>query len=135
MSRIHPACPAEFRCQMVELVRSGRPPSSLAEEFEPSASAIRTWVKQADLDQGLREDGLTTVERDKLRHLKRENHRLREERDTSRKEPRAGSLGKPTRFRQGLQVRERAPGRVFGPPTLSRLGSSAPGLVRRRIKG
>ena len=38
---------AEFRQQMVDLVRSGRAPEDLAREFEPSSQAIRTWVAQA----------------------------------------------------------------------------------------
>ena len=43
---------------MVELVRAGRTPRELALEFECSVSAIRNWVRQADRDEGLREDGL-----------------------------------------------------------------------------
>lgn len=45
---------------MIQLVRTGQSPQQLAKEFEPSAQAIRNWVKQADLDQGLRDAGLTT---------------------------------------------------------------------------
>jgi hypothetical protein len=41
MSRYRAAYPPEFRRQMVELVRAGRSPQDLAEEFEPSAEAIR----------------------------------------------------------------------------------------------
>jgi transposase len=66
---------------MVELVRSGRSPESLEKEFEPSARSIRTWVRQADLDEGKRQDGLTTAQNDELRQLRRENRRLKEERD------------------------------------------------------
>jgi|ERR1700734_3320359 transposase len=72
---------AEFRRQMVELVRAGRDPEQLAQEFEPSAESIRNWVKQADRDEGRREDGLTTAEREELRRLRRENRQLREERE------------------------------------------------------
>ena len=36
------AYPPEFRQQMIELVRSGRSPGSLAKEFEPSAQTIHT---------------------------------------------------------------------------------------------
>jgi transposase len=32
---------AEFRRQMVELVRAGRTPEELASEFEPTAQSIR----------------------------------------------------------------------------------------------
>jgi transposase len=66
---------------MVELVRAGRNPADLAREFEPSGESIRHWVRQADLDEGRRQDGLTTAEREELRKLRRENRRLREERD------------------------------------------------------
>jgi transposase len=66
---------------MVELVRAGRNPEELAKEFEPSAQAIRNWAKQSDLDEGRREDGLTTAEREELRRLRRENRQLREERE------------------------------------------------------
>ena len=52
---------------MVELVRSGRTPGELAREFECSASAIRNWVRQADRDEGRREDGLTSSELEELR--------------------------------------------------------------------
>ena len=58
MPRTHPAYAPEFRRQMVELVRSGRSVEGLAGEFEPSAGAIRNWVKRADLDEGRRSDGL-----------------------------------------------------------------------------
>jgi transposase len=66
---------------MVELVRAGRTPEELAKEFEPSAQAIRNWVSQADRDDGRRADGLTTVERDELRRLRRENRQLKTERE------------------------------------------------------
>lgn len=66
---------------MVELVRAGRRIDELAREFEPSANAIREWVKQAGLDEGLRSDGLTTVEHEELNRLRRENRVLREERE------------------------------------------------------
>ena len=81
MGKTRPAYPAEFRRQIVELVRAGRTPEELAREFEPSAQSIRNWVGQADRDEGRREDGLTTVEREELRRLRRENRQLREERE------------------------------------------------------
>ena len=64
--------PAEFRAEMVHLVRSGRTPGELSREFEPSDQTIRNWVNQADIDDG-RKEGLTTGERDELRRLRREN--------------------------------------------------------------
>src|SRR3989442_12053325 len=41
--------PPEFRARLVELVRKGRTPEELGRQFEPSAQAIRNWVKQAAL--------------------------------------------------------------------------------------
>ena len=79
MSKKQPAYAPEYRCKMVELVRAGRAPGELSREFECSASAIRNWVRQADRDEGRREDGLTTLEREELRRLRRENRQLREE--------------------------------------------------------
>ena len=70
-----------FRRQMIELVRAGRTPEELSREFEPSAQAIRNWVRQAELDEGQRTDGLTSEERDELTRLRRENRRLKEERE------------------------------------------------------
>jgi len=77
--------PPEFKKELVELARAGRSPESLAEEFEPSAQTIRNWVKQADLDEGRRADGLTTVEREELGRLRRENRTLRMEREILKK--------------------------------------------------
>jgi transposase len=85
MPRSHPSYPTEYRRKIVELVQAGRSIQSLAQEYEPCANTIAKWVKQADLDEGVRNDGLTTSERDELRHLKRENKRLREEREILKK--------------------------------------------------
>lgn len=70
---------------MVALVRTGRSPEALAEEFEPSSHTIRNWVKQAELDEGRRTDGLTTAEREELRRLRREVKQLRMEREILKK--------------------------------------------------
>jgi transposase len=81
MPRTRAAYPPEFRRQMVELVRAGRRPEELAKEFEPTAQTIGNWVRQADRDEGLRTDGLTTSEREELTRLRRENRQLRLERE------------------------------------------------------
>jgi transposase len=80
MPKSHPPYPPEFRRRLVELVQRGRTPEELSREFEPSAQAIRTWVKQTALDAGDRDDGLTTAEREEVRRLRREVKQLREER-------------------------------------------------------
>ena len=74
--------PPEFRRQMVELVRSGRTPQDLAREFEPSVQSIAHWVRQADREAGTSNGGGTiSAEREELSRLRRDNHRLRQERD------------------------------------------------------
>jgi len=75
------AYPAEFRVQLVELVRAGRTPEELAREFEPSAQTIRNWAVQAERDRGARSDGLTSADQAELRRLRRENRQLKLERD------------------------------------------------------
>jgi len=81
MHRHRDPYPREFRQQMVDLVRAGRTPEELSREFEPSAQAIRNWVRQSDLDAGRRDDGLKSPELEELRRLRRENRQLREERE------------------------------------------------------
>ena len=81
MARKHPPFTPEFRRQMIELARSGRSPESLAKEFEPTAQTIRNWIAQAARDEGRRDDGPTTVERDEINRLRRENRQLKLERD------------------------------------------------------
>jgi transposase len=66
---------------MVELVRAGRSPEELSREFEPTAQSISNWVAQADREEGKRKDGLTSVERDELRQLRKENRQLKLERE------------------------------------------------------
>jgi transposase len=73
--------PAEFRAQLVELVKAGRRPEELEKEFEPTAQTIYNWVAQADRDTGVRHDGLTTAERQELTRLRREVRQLKMERD------------------------------------------------------
>lgn len=85
MPKSHPPYPPEYKKRLVELVRAGRNPEELAAKFEPSAQAIRNWARQADRDDGHRQDSLTTEEREELRRLRREVKTLREERDILKK--------------------------------------------------
>ncbi len=70
---------------MVKLARAGRSPGSLARDYAPSEQTIRNWVRQVDLDEGRRGDGLTTEARKELLRLKRDNKRLKIERDILRR--------------------------------------------------
>jgi transposase len=71
----------EFKVEVVELVRQpGNTVGAVARDLDLTETAVREWVKQADIDDG-RRDGLTSSERDELARLRRENRVLREERD------------------------------------------------------
>ena len=73
---------SEFKAEIVELCRRGdRSVGQVAKDFDLTETAVRDWVKQADLDTGARADGLTSSERDELAQLRRENRRLREDVD------------------------------------------------------
>ena len=88
---------AEFRRQMVELVRAGRTPEELAAEFEPTAQSIRNWVAQSERNAGRGDGGLTTAEREELNRLRRgaPANRGLSVRSSQRRRP--GSLGRRTR--------------------------------------
>jgi transposase len=69
----------EFKAEIVELCRRGeRSIGQVAKDFDLTETNVRTWVKQAAIDQGER-PGLTTEERDELTKLRRENRSLRED--------------------------------------------------------
>ena len=73
---------SEFKAEIVELCRRGdRSVGQVARDFDLTETAVREWVKQADLDAGTRSDGLTSDERSELAALRRENRRLREDVD------------------------------------------------------
>jgi transposase len=82
--RTRPPYPAEFRQQMIELARAGKTPTELAREFECSAQTITNWVAQDAIDRGKPlpgKDGLSSAEREELIRLRRENRKLKTERD------------------------------------------------------
>jgi transposase len=73
----------EFKAEIVEVCQRGdRSVAQVARDFDLTETAVREWVKQAERDAGTRDDGgLTSVERDELAALRRENRRLREDVD------------------------------------------------------
>ena len=82
MGKTRPPYPPEFRAEAVRLVRqSGKSVPQIARDLGGSDQSLRNWVRQADLDTGLRSDGLTTEEREELRRLRRETRILQEERE------------------------------------------------------
>lgn len=57
----------------VELARlREKPVAQIAEDLGISDSCLRNWMAQADRDEGRRNDGLTTAEREELVKLRRE---------------------------------------------------------------
>ena len=76
----------EFRAEAVRLVRSAtdKAASHIARELGVSDNALRSWVKQAKIDQGEREE-LTTQEREELSKLRKEVKVLRQEREILKK--------------------------------------------------
>ena len=71
----------EFKAEVVELVRQpGNSAASVARDLDLTETAVRAWVKQADIDSGSRE-GLTSAQLAELAQLRKENRVLREERD------------------------------------------------------
>jgi transposase len=81
MPKTRPPYPDQFRQEAVELVRSGRSIRDVAEGLGVSQQTLRNWAKQVAVDRRERDDGLTSAEREELRRLRRENARLKQERD------------------------------------------------------
>ena len=70
---------AEFKAEVVALVRQpGNTAAGVARDLDLTETAVREWVRQADIDDG-RGDGLTTGEREELARLRRENRRLQQD--------------------------------------------------------
>jgi len=77
----------EYKAEVVDLVRnSGKSVGTICRELDLTETAVRRWVKQADVDDGEGPAGaLTTAEREELRQLRRENRDLRMEREILKK--------------------------------------------------
>src|SRR2546428_8788057 len=77
----------EFKAQAVRIVReSGKSVGVVARELDLTETALRSWVRQAEIDAGRGAPGaLTTEEREELGRLRRENRTVRMERDILKK--------------------------------------------------
>jgi transposase len=78
---------AEYKAEAVRLVREGgKSVHQVARELDLTDSALRTWVRQAEVDEGKGPAGaLTTAEREELARLRKENRQLTMERDFLKK--------------------------------------------------
>ena len=71
----------EFKRDAVEIVHSSdRSIAQVARELGIYDSTLGSWVKQDEIDRGVR-DGVSTSEREEVTELRRENARLRMERE------------------------------------------------------
>jgi transposase len=71
---------AEFKAEIVELcLRGDRSVGQVAKDFDLTETAVRQWVKQAEVDAGARSDVLTSAERAELAELRRQNRQLRQD--------------------------------------------------------
>jgi transposase len=76
-----------FKADAVKLVRDAhRTVPQVAKELDLTESAFRTWVQQAEVDEGQgRAGALTSEEKTELAHLRQEVRALRMERDILKK--------------------------------------------------
>jgi transposase len=81
MPKTRPPYPEQFRRGAVQLIRDGRSFSDVAASLGVSQQSLRHWARQDEADRGEREDALSSAEREELRRLRRENARLKQERD------------------------------------------------------
>ena len=71
----------EFKARTVELVRtSGKTVIEVCRELDLTETAVRRWVNQADIDNGLR-PGTTSDDAAEIARLRRQLREVSEERD------------------------------------------------------
>jgi transposase len=70
--------PEELRERGVRLaLESDRPIAQVAKDLGIQRESLRRWVRQAEADEGKRQDLITSDERERLKALERENRELR----------------------------------------------------------
>jgi transposase-like protein len=73
--------------------------SAASRDLDLTETALRRWVKQAEADRTHGSTGLTTVEREELARLRRENRELRTDREILKKpRPSSRSTGSKVRL-------------------------------------
>jgi transposase len=77
--------PPELKRDVVTVARRGDlSVAEVAADFDVSVESVRRWMRQADIDDGIR-DGLTTAEQSELVQLRRDKRRLEMENEILRR--------------------------------------------------
>jgi transposase len=77
--------PAEFKRDVVAVARRGDlSVAEVAADFGVAEESVRRWMRQADIDDGMK-DGLTTAEQEEVVRLRRANRRLEMENEILRR--------------------------------------------------
>lgn len=77
--------PPEFKRDVVTVARRGDlTRAEVAADFDISIESVNRWMRQADIDDGIK-DGLTTAEQDELVQLRRRARRLEMENEILRR--------------------------------------------------
>ncbi len=76
---------SQFKAEVVALVRQqDRSMGQVCKDLDLTASAVRRWVEQADVDEGLK-NGMTSAEREEVVALRKKVRVLEEEREILKK--------------------------------------------------
>ena len=77
--------PPEFKRDVVAVARRGDLTiGEVAADFDVSVESVRRWMRQADVDDGVR-DGLTSAEQSEVVQLRRDKRRLEMENEVLRR--------------------------------------------------
>jgi transposase len=77
--------PPEFKADVVRVARRGDlSQAEVAIDFGVAEESVRRWLRQADVDDGVR-DGLTSTEQSEVVALRRANRRLQMENEILRR--------------------------------------------------
>ncbi len=71
----------EFKQQMVNLYKNGKPRSEIIREYELTPSALNKWIKQSQTSGSFKEKDNRSEQDQKLMDLEKENRQLRMEND------------------------------------------------------
>ncbi len=77
--------PPEFKRDVVTVARRGDLTiNEVAADFDVAPESVRRWMRQADIDDGIKH-GVTTAEQEEVVRLRRENRRLEMENEILRR--------------------------------------------------